>query len=229
MRLRVQSARESDPSLLCALTLPRDQRGSNHTRDRSDRDRAMADLDCHPQAVILRRVNSLALCLHLIGVGNALDVLLVGNHLALYLLTIGIAPDVLDLADDLALYLLLGRREQKPRLEGLLRLVCGPADLFLRLPARLVDLALALEASIAGDLASGLLGAALRLVNLLCHLRLLLETVFPFPNPVPPRVASKRSCVGARARRACDWRFPCKADSRFSSEAPTSRVRWRDR
>ena len=114
MRPRVQSARESDPSLLCALTLPRDQRGSNHTRDRSDRDRAMADLDCHPQAVILRRVNSLALCLSLIGVGGALDVLLVGNHLALYLLTIGIALDVLGLGDDLALYVLLVGDSKSP-------------------------------------------------------------------------------------------------------------------
>jgi hypothetical protein len=93
--------------LLRTLALPRDHCGNNHTRDRSDRDRPVADLDCHPQAVILRRVNSLGLCLSLIRVDGVLDVLLVGNDLALYLLTLGIALDVLDLGDDLALYVLL--------------------------------------------------------------------------------------------------------------------------
>src|SRR5215213_11396041 len=63
--------------------------------------------------------------------------------------------------------------QAKARLTRLLGLVGSLADLLLRLPARLVDLSLALEASIAGGLASGLLGTALRFVNLLCHVRLL--------------------------------------------------------
>jgi hypothetical protein len=107
LRSPVQPARERDPTLLRALALPREYQGNNHTRDRSDRDRPVADLDGHPQAVILRRAHSLGLCISLIGVDGALDVLLVGYDLAHYLLTIGIALDVLGLGDDLALYVLL--------------------------------------------------------------------------------------------------------------------------
>jgi hypothetical protein len=108
LRSLVEPARERDPTLLRALALPRDHRGNHHARDRRDRDRPVADLDCHPQAVILWRVNSLGLCLSLISVDGALDVLLLCNDLALYLLTIGIALDVLGLEDDLALYVLVG-------------------------------------------------------------------------------------------------------------------------